>query len=170
MSDHACTPNGCSKCTRRSWLRTGLLIALVVAIAGGGYAYYLFNMPHRDVVATKADAAIGAQALVDEFLKDGAAANAKYLDAEGDSKVLAVSGTVHSMETDLNGQTVVQLQDAGVAAGVRCSFTKETNTQATNLKVGDQITIKGVIRAGAAYDADLELYEHVVLEKCNLVH
>jgi hypothetical protein len=31
-------------------------------IAGGGYGYHLFNLPHRDVVAMKADAAINAQA------------------------------------------------------------------------------------------------------------
>ncbi len=156
--------------TKRNWLRKALLAVAIIALLGGGYAFYLFNMPHRDVLATKADAAIDAQALVDEFLKDGAAANAKYLDAEGESKVLAVSGTVSSKETDLKGQAVVLLKTEGADAGVRCSFTAETNAQADGLKIGDIATIKGVIRVGASFDADLDLYEHAVLEKCSLVH
>ncbi|QQR88021.1 MAG: hypothetical protein IPJ76_07350 [Flavobacteriales bacterium] len=154
---------------KRSWLRKGLIIAAIIGVTGGGYGFYLFNMPHRDVVATKADGEIDAQALVDEFLKDGTAANAKYLDTEGESKVLAVSGTVSSKETDLKGQTVVLLKAEGAEAGVRCSFTAETNTQADGLKTEDIVTIKGVIRAGASFDADLDLYEHAVLEKCSLV-
>lgn len=154
--------------TTRSWIRKGLIIAAVIIVAGGAYAYYLFNLPHRDVVGAKADLALDANALVNEFLTDAAAANAKYLDAEGDSKVLAVSGTVSAMDSDLNGNTVVLLKDNGADAGVRCSFSPETNAQAANLKIGDAATIKGVIRAGAAYDEDLELYEHAVLEKCSI--
>lgn len=104
--------------TKRNLLRKGLVFAAIIVAVGAGYAFYLFNMPHRDVVEAKADATISAQALVDEFLEDDHAANEKYLDAEGDSKVLAVSGTVSSKETDLNGQTVVELQDAGAAAAM----------------------------------------------------
>lgn len=154
--------------TTRSWIRKGLIIAAVIVVAGGTYAFYLFNLPHRDVVGAKADLTLPANALVNEFLTDAAAANAKYLDAEGDSKVLAVSGTVSAIETDLNGNTVVLLKESGAEAGVRCSFTAETNTQATGLKIGTTATIKGVIRSGAAYDEDLELYEHAVLEKCSI--
>ncbi len=31
------------------------------------------------------------------------------------------------------------------------------------------IKVKGVIRSGANYDADLEMYEHVIMEKCDLI-
>ncbi|MEX1131683.1 MAG: hypothetical protein WEC15_00525 [Flavobacteriales bacterium] len=154
--------------TKRSLLRKGLIIGLIIALAGGAYAYYLFNMPHRDVVGAKADLTLAADALVNEFLADAAVANAKYLDAEGESKVLAISGTVAAVETDLSGQTVVLLKNAGADAGVRCSFTEATNAQAATLTIGDNTTIKGVIRAGAAYDEDLELYEHAILEKCSI--
>jgi hypothetical protein len=153
---------------KRNLIRKGLIIAAIIALAGGAYALYLFNMPHRDVVGTKADLTLAADALVNEFLADAAAANGKYLDAEGESKVLAVSGTVAGIDTDLNGNTVVLLKAAGADAGVRCSFTTETNSQTAALKTGDATTIKGVIRAGAAYDEDLELYEHAILEKCSI--
>lgn len=106
---------------------------------------------------------------MDEFLKDAKAANAKYLDAEGDRKVLEVTGEVSGIESDLSGQSVVTLITAGKPAGVRCTFMANTNGQTAALSTGRIVTIKGVIRAGASYDPDLELYEHVILEKCALV-
>lgn len=96
-------------------------------------------------------------------------ANEKYLADDGDSKVLAITGTVSKIDKDLNGQAVVTLQGESDKAGVSCTFTKETNASTTALKVGDEVTIKGVIRSGAAYDADLEMYENVVIEKSDIV-
>ncbi|HMQ77373.1 MAG TPA: hypothetical protein PKE21_14580 [Flavobacteriales bacterium] len=166
MTDH--TRND-ARFARRRAVRRILFVILVAALVGGAYAFYLFNMPQRDVQATATDARIEAGALAQEFLSDANTANAKYLDAEGDSKVLEVSGTVSSIETDLSGQSVVTLSSEASPAGVRCSFTAATNAQVAELRTGDAATIKGVIRAGASYDPDLELYEHVVLEKCALV-
>jgi hypothetical protein len=36
-------------------------------------------------------------------------------------------------------------------------------------KIGETITVKGVIRSGASFDEDLELYENVILEKSDVV-
>jgi hypothetical protein len=46
---------------------------------------------------------------------------------------------------------------------------ESTNSQVDDSLVGKEVTVKGVIRSGAAYDEDLEMYEHVILEKCSLV-
>jgi hypothetical protein len=37
------------------------------------------------------------------------------------------------------------------------------------LKIGTKVSIKGVIRSGAGYDEDLDMYEDVILEKCDLI-
>jgi hypothetical protein len=37
------------------------------------------------------------------------------------------------------------------------------------LALGEEITVKGVIRSGAEYDEDLEMYEDVIMAKCDLV-
>ncbi|MBK7382476.1 MAG: hypothetical protein IPI81_03950 [Flavobacteriales bacterium] len=165
------TPNTTSTNSRprRRILRKALLLLVIIAIAGGAYAFYLFNLPHRDVQATSTDAQVEVSALVQEFLTDASTANAKYLGEEGEGKVLEVHGLVRGVETDLNGQAVVLLESSDAPAGVRCSFTTTTNAQAAALIAGEAATIKGVIRAGASYDPDLELYEHVVLEKCAVV-
>ncbi|MBL4658043.1 MAG: hypothetical protein JKX73_08595, partial [Flavobacteriales bacterium] len=71
-------------------IRKLLIAGLVLGAFGVGYAYYLFNMPHRDVQSTEAYAELEASELVAEFLNEAEVANQKYLDAEGESKVIVV--------------------------------------------------------------------------------
>jgi len=146
-----------------------LIAALVCGALGGGYAYYLFNMPHRDIQAVEVFAELEASNLVAEFLNDAPTANEKYLDAEGESKVLIVKGVVDDIELDMNNQKVVLLKNSGDQAGVSCTFTVETNSNTDNLKEGQNVSIKGVIRSGAEIDTDLDLVEDVILEKCDIV-
>lgn len=146
-----------------------LLTILFGAIIGGGIFLYLWNMPHIDVQAQKADFSVSTTSIVNEYLNNEKAANDKYLSDEGDSKIFIIKGTVKSKDTDMNNQVTVLLQEANDKAGVKCVFTAETNKNADALQIGQQTAIKGIIRSGAKYDGDLELYENVLLEKCDLV-
>ena len=146
-----------------------IYILLIGALIAGMIAAYSFFMPHRDVVGMNADVTLEADVLVKEYLDDSDAANNKYLSEEGESTIIAVIGTVSSISTDQNSQRVVLLKSSEAKAGVSCTFTQETNSQIEIIKEGDNVTIKGVIRSGAGYDEDLELYEDVILEKCNLL-
>lgn len=146
-----------------------LIAGLLLGTLGAGYAYYLFNLPHRDVQAVEVFVQLDASKLVAEFLNDATSANEKYLDSEGESKVIIVTGTVESIELDQNEQRVVLLKQSGDEAGVSCTFTIETSTNADNIQVGQQVSIKGVVRSGAELDEDLDLVEDVILEKCDLV-
>lgn len=142
------------------------IIGLVIAL---GVVYYIFNMPHRDVQAAKIDFSMSSTQIVNEYLTNADAANEKYLQEEGDSKILAVTGKIYAISEDLNNQKVILLKDSSENAGVSCTFTKETNNNAEDLKVGQTITIKGVIRSGAGFDEDLDMYENVIMEKCDVV-
>lgn len=146
-----------------------LLVFLFGALVGGGIFLYLWNMPHIDVQAHKADFSVSTTSIVNEYLKDEKAANDKYLSDEGDSKIFVIKGTVKSKDTDMNSQVTVLLQEANDKAGVKCVFIAETNKNADALQIGQQTAIKGIIRSGAKYDEDLELYENVLLEKCDIV-
>ncbi|MGE0568040.1 MAG: hypothetical protein AB7O73_08830 [Bacteroidia bacterium] len=146
-----------------------LLTILFGAIIGGGIFLYLWNMPHIDVQAQKADFSVSTTSIVNEYLNNEKAANDKYLSDEGDSKIFIIKGTVKSKDTDMNNQVTVLLQEANDKAGVKCVFTEETNKNADALQIGQQSAIKGIIRSGAKYDGDLELYENVLLEKCDVV-
>ncbi len=70
----------------------------------------------------------------------------------------------------MNHNKVVLLKENGMKAGVSCTFMEHTNENAEKLKKDDSVTIKGIIRAGARYDEDLEFYEDVILEKCDVFH
>lgn len=154
---------------KRKIIKWAVIAFASVLVIAGGTALYLFNMPHRDVQATAVDYKISATQIVQEYLDNANAANEKYLQEEGESKILAVSGRVASIDEDMNHQKVILLKDPEAKAGVSCTFTSATNANAEKLKQGDLVTLKGVIRSGAGYDEDLEMYEDVILEKCDII-
>jgi len=64
----------------------------------------------------------------------------------------------------------VLIKDDMDKAGVSATFTPETNNNLKEVEIGQTITIKGVIRSGASYDEDLELYENVTIDKSDIVN
>jgi tRNA_anti-like len=152
---------------KKKILKWGLILLISGLVIGGGIIFYMFNQPHRDVQATKADYKMEAVQLVNEYLSNAEASNEKYLDEEGESKIILVTGTISEMSKDMNSQDVILLKNEGNKAGVSCTLIK--NEDISNLQTGDIITIKGVIRSGAGYDEDLELYEDVIMEKCKII-
>ncbi len=141
----------------------------VLALLAVGYGAYMWFMPHQNVQGTKAFKTIDATALVNEFLTDKDKANNIYLDTEGESKVLIITGTIADISEDQLNQKVVLLKNTSDKMGVSCTFTVDTNAQVDKLNVGDAIKIKGVIRSGAEYDEDLDLTENVIVEKSALI-
>ena len=154
---------------KRKTLRTLIWIAIAGLLIGGATITYLFNMPHQDVQSSKTDYSLTSTQIVEEYLADARSANEKYLDDDGNSKILEITGVISKISEDFSGQTVVLMKAEGSMAGVSASFTEKTNANVAQLIVGETITIKGVIRSGAAYDKDMDLYENVILEKCDLI-
>jgi len=76
---------------------------------------------------------------------------------------------VAEISKDYNDQFVILLKGESDKAGVSCTFSKENEAGTTNIKAGQTITVKGVIRSGASYDEDLELYENVNLDKSKII-
>ncbi|WP_457609773.1 OB-fold protein [Lutibacter sp.] len=154
---------------KKKFIKWGIVIVLSGLIIGAGIIFYMFNQPHRNIQATTPDYQMKASTLVKDYLTDATLANEKYLQDDGESKIITVTGTIASITKDLNQQQVVLIKDKNEKAGVSCTFTSETNRNTKNLKIGETVTIKGVIRSGAGYDEDLELYEDVILEKCDII-
>ena len=154
---------------KKKILKWGLILSVTGIIVGGSIVLYLFNMPHRDVVNSQADYNTTSTELVLEYITNYQEANDKYLEEDGNSKIIAVSGKIYSKEKDMNNQWVILLKETENSAGVSFTFTKETNAQAETLVLGSTVNIKGVIRSGASYDEDLELFEDVIIEKSSLL-
>lgn len=147
-------------------------LAIVIGIAiliAGAIGYYMFNQPKRDIQATKTDFGLTSSQIVSEYLADAKKANEKYLDEEGNSKILEINGVVATISEDFNKQKVVLLKSASDSAGVSCTFTAETNAAVNQIKPGETIVVKGVIRSGASYDKDLGMYENVIMDKCKII-
>ena len=140
----------------------------IILVAGISVVTYMLNMPARDVQGADSDFQIPSTALVQEYLDDATAANKKYLDANGESAILEVTGFITDISVDFNEQVVILLQSDNDLAGVSCTFTHETNASTNDLALGMEIVIKGVIRSGAVYDEDLEMFEPVIIEKSDL--
>ena len=154
---------------KKKVLKVIAILGVAGLLIGGGIGLYMFNKPHRDVQSANADYTLSTSEIVAEYLADKDAANKKYLAADGDSKILEITGVVSKISEDFNGQKVVLLAGAQAKAGVSATFTSETNSSLSNVQVDQTITIKGVIRSGASYDEDLEMYEHVLIEKSDIV-
>ena len=154
---------------KKKILKIAILLIGAVVLIGGVIGFYMFNKPARDVQNTSTDFSYNSSDIVNEYLTDAQKANAKYLDDTGNSKVLEISGIVAEISEDFNEQKVILLKADADKAGVSCTFTAETNSQVINIKIGDQITIKGVIRSGASFDQDLDMYENVIIEKSGII-
>ena len=142
----------------------------LIGLVGVGIVLYIMFKPHRDVQSSPVDYQITASALVNESLKDADAANSKYLAEDGDSKIIAISGVVASMDYDFNNNLVVLLKNKEDDAGVKCTFMKSTNKNGQSLSLGKGVTIKGVYRAAASYDEDFEEYEDVIIEESDIIN
>ena len=154
---------------RKKVIRIIAIIGVSGILIGGGIGLYMFNMPQRDVQSAQTDYSLTSAQIVAEYLTDNEAANQKYLAADGDSKILEITGEVNKISENFNGQKVVLLKNGQEKAGVSATFFEETNDNLNGIIVGQTITVKGVIRSGASYDEDLEMYEHVILEKSDIV-
>jgi hypothetical protein len=154
---------------KKKVLKIIAILGVAGLLIGGGIGLYMFNKPHRDVQSANADYTLTASEIVSEYLTDKDAANKKYLAADGDSKILEITGIVSKISEDFSGQKVVLLKGEQLKAGVSATFTFETNSSLDDVQVDQTITIKGVIRSGASYDEDLEMYEHVIIEKSDIV-
>jgi len=154
---------------KKKIIKLAVGVAIIGTLIGGGSAAYMFYRPHRDVQAAKTDYSITNSEIVSEYLKNRQAADNKYLAADGDSKILEITGTINKISENYNDQKVILLKEDGDHAGVSATFTAETNHKVSYLEIGQMVTVKGVIRSGAAFDEDLGFYENVILEKSDLV-
>lgn len=157
------------KTKMKKLLRIIAILIVASIVIGGSIIFYLFNMPHRNVQSTKADYFLTTEQIVSEYISNMDAANKKYLSSDGDSKILEITGIISNISEDFSGQTVLLLKGDAEKAGVSATLIPDTSIPVTNLKIGDSIAIKGVIRSGASFDEDLELYENVILDNCDII-
>lgn len=145
-----------------------LVVGLMAILGGSAVVFYLWNMPHRDVVAATPDFTLSSEAFISEYFENSDAANIKYLSEDGDSKIVVLSGLVASISSNQAGDKVVLIKESDAKVGVAFTFTPDTNASASALQAGQPVSIKGVVRSGPRLDEFLGVYSNAVLEKASL--
>jgi hypothetical protein len=137
----------------KKWLKILLIIAGVGILAAGGFAYWMYNKPHRDV-SKEQGVQLSAQSLYDAFKTNENDANVKYLD-----KTIQLTGEVALVSTNQDGKTVVDFKTNDPMVVINCTFKDNPGV----LKPGEIITFKGIC-TGYIPDANVVINEGVLVK------
>ncbi len=129
-----------------------LILVLALALVGGIIGYKMWNKPHADMVAAKADLSAEASAIFAEFATDEAASNEKYM-----NKVVAVSGAVTNVSKNEDGSVSVLLDGGDPMFGIKCNLDKLSQHKRTEFQTGEKVTFKGTCSG---------LLSDVVFDRC----
>lgn len=116
--------------------KIGLIVGLIIIIAGAVTGFYLYNKQHKDLGKAKPDFVITATDLLKEFEKDEAAASAKYV-----NKIIEVSGTIESLNTGEDNTLSIILKTDSDFSTVICTFLQAQDRE--EFKTGDEISLMG---------------------------
>jgi hypothetical protein len=133
-----------------------LLAVLVIALLGGGYAWYLYNKPVADTGDLDAALTVTADQLFSDFESNETDANKKYL-----GKIIRVNGTVKDVSIGDGGELNLVMNSGNDMFGVNCGLSKGQETAYKDYQVGDSISIKGEC-TGLSLD--------VVMTRCVIVN
>jgi hypothetical protein len=118
-------------------LKRILLLLLGLSLIGIAIGIALWNKPHENIKAAKADATVEAAALFKAYNADENAANAKYL-----GKTIAVTGKVTASSKTEGAPAKVTLE-TGDEFGVICELDALSQHPRTDFTVGETVTFKG---------------------------
>lgn len=116
-----------------------LLGSLLLVFLGLAFAFgYMYYKPHPKASGKPADFIVTAQEFLKAYTEDEAAADAKYLD-----KIIEVKGLIRQISPADDGSMTITLGDKSEIGGVSAALLQTETEKIKNLKVGDEVTIKG---------------------------
>ena len=137
---------------KRNTLRKRLLIlGLFIVVAIAGVYFYYATEKYADTAGVKADYSIEAGTFIDEFENNLDSANKKYTE-----KIITVSGIISDLEAPDSTTMNVIFKDSVSGARAIFAFQEQHLKVASNLKPGQQVTIKGSC-SGGSLDGILEI-------------
>ena len=137
--------------------RAILLVILAIVLVLGFYAYREYYRKNINLAQVAPEVTITAPELIKEFEADSAGANKQY-----GGKIVAVQGTVKSVEQEPNAATII-LGESGTMSSVRCSMDTANVAKAATVKEGQALTIKGSL---SGFNQDELLGSDVILNRC----
>lgn len=139
-----------------------VITLLILGIAGALYAYKEFNRKTKAVAEQKANFSLKQEELFTAFSADEKAATQKF-----GGKIIEVSGTVKTVETDDKGFSTVVLGDSSSLSSIRCSIDSTATQTALSIQSNTKITIKGIC---IGYNADeLGIGADILFNRCIII-
>jgi hypothetical protein len=120
----------------KTYVKVALFVVSFIAISGILAALYMFNLKHTDMAKAKPDFIISSMTLQKEFEDNETSASAKYI-----NKILEVSGNIASVAKADSNSLNITLKTGSDISSVICTLTVFGDI--SNLKVGDEITVRG---------------------------
>jgi len=118
---------------KRTILWLGILLLL---LAAAGYAWHLYDKPHRSAAGEDAAVTISADTLYHQYQADEHSADQKYM-----GKVISVTGRLTEIQHSGNSVIwILSTQPGG--GGVNCQLFAGTKVD-PEPKTGDPVTVKG---------------------------
>ncbi|MDB5280158.1 hypothetical protein QWZ08_03690 [Ferruginibacter paludis] len=138
-------------------LKKIILVVLVIAIPLSFYLYKEYHRKPADLSSVQPAAKLNAGAFLDEYEKDEANANHRYL-----GKTIQVRGTITEIVKQQDTLANVMIGDTASMHKVSCLLDKHHIGLINQYKAGQQITIKGIC---TGFLMDVELNRCVIVEK-----
>ncbi|MBK8611133.1 MAG: hypothetical protein IPL84_14620 [Chitinophagaceae bacterium] len=111
---------------------------IVLAIAGGIYAYLEYNRKPADLKNKKAAAQVTAKELILLYTNYEDSANRKYL-----GKVVEVSGTIIRITNQPDSLVNILLGDSSLLSGVSCQIDSKHINETKMHRIGESLVIRG---------------------------
>ncbi len=139
----------------KTWLKWAIGILILVAIAAGGFAWWIFHKPHRNI-NTEIAVTIGTNDLLDAFKKNEKTASTKYT-----NKVLELTGIVKEASKNDAGNWVINIENSTQTGSITVAFSALKDT----IQAFDSIAYKGICAGYFPEDNSVVINEAVLLFK-----
>lgn len=139
----------------KTWLKWSLGFMVTIVIIGGGFAWWIFHKPHRNInneVAVKTS----TNTLLDAFKQNEKTASTQYTD-----KVLELSGTVKEASKNEAGNWVINIENDAHTGSITVAFSALQDS----LQPFDSIAYKGICAGYFPEDNNIVINEAVLLFK-----
>jgi hypothetical protein len=117
-------------------VKIALFVVFFLAVAGIGFALYLYNLKPKDLQKVKPDFVVTATDIQKAFEENEKASSEKYI-----NKIIEVSGEIASVRPGEKNALNISLRTGNDLSNINCTFPTPGDT--TNLKKGNQITLRG---------------------------
>jgi hypothetical protein len=139
----------------KAWLKWSLGLIVIIGILGGGFAWWVYNKPHRNInneVAVK----VPVNTLLDAFKQNEKTASTQYTD-----KVFELSGIVKEASKNEAGNWVVNIENDAHTGSITVAFSALPDS----LQPFDSIVYKGICAGYFPEDNNIVINEAVLLFK-----